>query len=127
MATKQKRETRYDPPKPEFKGFIRCDLDDDQKARIKKQTPDVDKLFDSVEALVDAGYKFGFSRDNYNNCYQCSLTCNNKESPNYLWCLTGRGPNLGSALMVLLFKHFEVLLEAWPVGEDMGKTFDVWG
>lgn len=129
MASKAspKRETKYDPPKFELKGFIRCDLDKDQLSRIKGQEADVLKLFDIAETLVDNGYKFGFSHDTYNSCYQASLTCTNKENQNYGFCLTGRGPSLPQALMVLMFKHFEICGEAWPVNEDFGKIRSEWG
>lgn len=127
MATKPKRETKYDPPKFELKGFIRCDLDKDSIERLKKTVLDVEKMMENVEPLVDQQYKFGFSRDSYNNCYQATLTCMNKENQNFGWVLTGRGPTLGQALLVLMYKHFEVTHEAWPVDDDFGKTRDVWG
>jgi len=85
------------PPKravqsnPSFRGFINIDLTDEDRAIIKSTKYDSNEWIVDLDKWVDNGFKFTFSYDDYNHCFQCIASRSDKEHKDYGIMLAGRG------------------------------------
>lgn len=123
MSTKRKSKSDAERV---FNGFVSCELDQETKVAAREWVRSQSDWWEHVLKLVDSGYKVSFSVDRYNDTHQCSLTCSDEASPNYGWCLVGRGPDPDSALGMACYKHYFVLSETW--GETAShRQRDEWG
>jgi len=131
MATKRKRETKYDPPKEgnAFVGFVNVAFGSTERAAFDEWlgTLDPNASWDWLQELIENDYKFSLKRDTYGGGCQASLTCALKSSPDLGLVLTGRGPDVYNAMLVLMFKATKLLVEDWIVYFDQSSTVDVWG
>jgi hypothetical protein len=79
------------PSNPSFRGFLNLTLTPDDKFTIKGTVYDESLFFADLDRWIDDGYKFTFSRDDYNHAYQVIGTRQDKEHPDYGILLAGRG------------------------------------
>lgn len=119
MATQKPKKKTAPQNNPTFRGFINIPLTDDLKNFIKNKPFD-DSVF--VQSLMEyhyIGYKFTFSHDDYQHCFQCIGTRQDKDHPDFGILLTGRGSSPLKAYKQWLFMVTEIIGEtAW---EDMLK------
>lgn len=111
--------------KGDWKGFVGCELTQDDKAAIREFSNRYGDAWTHVMGRVFAGYKLGVSYDNGNNSYNVSLTCWRSSDANNGWCLSARGGSVQSAVIALWYKD-EILLEgAWAkAGRTHQAKFD---
>lgn len=113
---------------PEWKGFVDCNLDKALKQAFHAwcETAVIDPMV-KVAELVDDGYKVSFSLDRYHDAYQAALSYQVNGHENSGLTLSGRGPDLNGALMMVLYKHLVVLEGKWGGGTQRSKDTDPWG
>lgn len=95
-----------------FRGFINIPLDAATKDFIKAR-PFSDEVF--VQSLYDMhykGFKFTFSHDDYQHCFQCIGARQDKDHPDYGILLTGRGSSPAKAYKQWLFMVTEIIGES---------------
>lgn len=76
---------------PLFKGFLNLNLTEEDKAIIKGTAYDNSSYASDLEKWVDSGFKFTFSADDYNHCFQVIGTKQDKDHKDYGIMLAGRG------------------------------------
>lgn len=103
-------------PNYEFKGFVDYVLTGDEKAFLKEQGVDFERLDNALEGACDKGYTFKFSWDSYNKCYMCIVAVSDPESANAGWFLTGRGSQPIKALRQALYICEQI---GWQFAEYM--------
>lgn len=87
----KRSKTRTAPSNPSFKGFLNMNLSDEDKSIIKSTAYDMAEWSGDLEKWCDSGFKFTFSEDTYNSCFQVIGTRSDKEHKDYGILLTGRG------------------------------------
>jgi hypothetical protein len=123
MPKKQERpagKKEYDPIP--FKGFINYALTDEEKARLKAAGVDHDRLWDSMEGLLESNWSAKFRYDYYNHAYQVTLSCNDSKSPDAGWFLTGRGSTPMKALRQALYIGQAINWQLAYFGEGQSKA-----
>lgn len=100
--------------------FASVRLNDAQKAHFEGWLADNAPTFeDTVTSFVLAGHKISFSRDNQNDCYIASLTCNNERSNNFEKVMTSRASTWFDALMMCCYKSIVVCENgSWPIEKN---------
>jgi len=110
------------PDKVAWKGFVQCEMNSERKKQFKAWTPKIDDLESAIQECLSPGYKLSFSVDTFHDTMQVSWYCSAEGDRNAGWCLTARGATIGSAFLVLLFKHTVILETDWtsapPLDED---------
>lgn len=76
---------------PNFRGFINVELSAEDKTIIKSTSYDMSDYSSDLEKWIDSGYKFTFSQDTYNKCFQAIGTRQDSEHPDYGIMMSGRG------------------------------------
>lgn len=115
-------------PQGDWKGFVQCNLGKQEKIDAKKwiEAQETSEL-EAIEPLVSDGYKVSFSQDGYHSAALCSISCVDPENTNYGFTLTGRAPDMRSALFMALYKHFIMLECDWSGREASSDRSDPWG
>lgn len=93
--------------------FVNYDLTKEEQALCKAWNFDLEDYFSVMDKLLDAGYKVGFSNDNYNKCYAAFLTPTKDTKDNQGLILSGRGSSPFKAFKQLVYKHFHIFDEHW--------------
>lgn len=124
MASKQPLPTQKSFPKTVW---VECDLGEDHKKHLKSLKVTAEKTMQGLDSLVVEGYKLSMSFETKNDCVGVYLTQPKPEGQEYTVCLSARGPSLDKALMVLLYKHFEMLQGDWSGKVKAGSYIDPWG
>lgn len=105
--SKGKRPTQ-NRPDFEFKGFISLPLSAESKNQFRGWYGEgLDKEVD-LGAILAGGYKLSASFYAGNGNFSASLTCVNPGDPNFGYALSAFGPDVSTALALVLYKH-EVL------------------
>lgn len=76
---------------PTFRGFINITLSDEDKAIIKATAYDMAEWSADIDKWIDNGFKFTFSDDSYNHCFQVIGTRQQSDHEDFGILLTGRG------------------------------------
>lgn len=76
---------------PSFRGFLNLNLTDEDKSIIKSTAYDEATWQGDLEKWIDNGFKFTFSADTYNHCFQVVGTRQDKEHVDFGIFLSGRG------------------------------------
>lgn len=100
-STKAGDSKGYAPPP--FYGFINYNLTDDEKKFLKEQGVDHERIWDSTESAIEAGWTFKFSWDGYNRSYQVVVSQRHPDSPQIGYLLSGRGSSPMKALRQALY------------------------
>lgn len=74
-----------------FRGFINIQLSDEDKAIIKATSYEMAEWSADLDKWVDNGFKFTFSDDSYNHCFQVIGTRQQSDHEDFGILLTGRG------------------------------------
>lgn len=91
MANKKPRSTPSVSANSTFRGFLNIVLTDEDKSIIKSAKYDMSEFASDMDKWIDSGYKFTFSEDTYNHCFQVIGTRRDSEHPDFGILLTGRG------------------------------------
>jgi hypothetical protein len=105
-----------------FKGFVACDLSEQQKTELKASLVTPEDLFEALLKDVEAGYRLTFSFDDYNQCHQVVGTPKAEDHDDYGWLLVGRGSSPLKALKQWFFKHHLVLRGDWTPGKGISRA-----
>lgn len=123
MATKNATETTKNGKSNEKAGdrmpsFVKYNLSDDERDQAKNAAETLADVGEIVAQLIDEGYKFSASHDNYGGGTQVFITPQKPDSVNAGWTLSARGPSLVLAVGVLAWKHFTLFSRDWPKDAD---------
>ncbi len=105
-----------DPSKaPRFNAaeFVQYELDKAAQASCKAWNVSADALLQSVLGLAEQGYSVTLKWDTYSQAHSAFMRLAGGTGPNEGLILTGRGSTPEKALKQLMYKHFEVMHEAW--------------
>jgi len=94
--------------------FVRYDLTEAEKAKVKGTEFDEIALVETIEKLTQAGYKMTFRWDDYNECQGCWLLAPENDENNKGLILTGRGSTSLKAFKQAAWLHFTRFKEIWP-------------
>jgi len=94
-----------------FRGFVNIPLTDDLKNFIKSRPFSETTFAETLMEYHYIGYKFTFSHDDYQHCFQCIGTRQDKEHVDYGILLTGRGSSPMKAFKQWLFMVTEIIGE----------------
>jgi hypothetical protein len=86
-----------------FYGFIQYSLTDGEKSFLKEQGVDYERLFDTMEGLIENGWTFKFGYDSYNHAFQTVVAQRFPDSPQVGYMLTGRGSTSIKSLRQALY------------------------
>jgi len=106
--------------------FVSCELSDAEKAEIRGNLLDPDKILDTLAELAADGYKTTISYDQRSDCVAAFLTALPSQRTNGGKALSSRGPSAHGALTVLFYKHFTKLKENWAANAKAAAK-DTWG
>lgn len=74
-----------------FKGFLNLSLTDEDKSIIKSTKYDLSDYVTDLDKWIDNGFKFTFSHDDYNHCFQVIGARSDRDHRDFGILLTGRG------------------------------------
>jgi len=80
---------------------------------ISEQWGVPEEVFDLATAMLENGYRLGFSFNPQNDAFICSVTCKAEESVNVGCTFTAFAGSWFEALQTALFKHYVVAQEQW--------------
>lgn len=125
MAAK-KPAKRQPPSNPSFKGFLNMNLSDEDKAILKATTYDEAMWQGDLEKWIDNGFKFTFSEDTYNHCFQVIGTRQDKDHKDFGILLTGRGSTPIKAFKQWVYVQTRLIGEAdWVDLLDDSPRFEI--
>lgn len=111
---------------PTFRGFLNIDLTDEDRSIIKSNAYDGAAWSADLDKWVDTGFKFTFSYDDYNHCFQCIGTRSNKEHEDYGILLTGRGSTAIKSFKQWLYIQTRLIGDAsWSELLDNGVSREI--
>lgn len=105
------------------KGFVNCNISDADKAAVKKYAQDADKILEALHSLIIQGYKYSVSESEKTSSFVASLTDRREGSPSHMYTLSAHAPDPLLAMASVLYKHYALLAETWPIS---GETGDGW-
>jgi len=110
----QKNKPTKKPSQPSntgFRGFLNINLSDEDKAIIKSTHYDLAEWSSDLDKWIDNGFKFTFSEDEYNHCFQVIAARQDKEHVDSGILLSARG-----STAIKAFKQW-VYMQTRLVGE----------
>lgn len=98
-----------------WKGFVRCELGAADKAALAERANSTSdkELLDTLEGVVDEGYKFSLSSARGESAYTASLYDVTQGRSSHGYTLTAYGRTGRKAILSLLYKHIAKLKEDW--------------
>jgi len=120
MAPKKPAPRRTSSANPPFRGFLNIDLSDEDRAFIKSTKYDGNEWLADLDKWIDNGFKFTFSYDTYNHCFQVIGTRSDKEHVDYGILLAGRG-----STAVKSFKQWIYIVTRLIQDNDWTSLLDV--
>jgi len=116
VPRKQQDRKRPFTDNPNWKGFIRCDLDTRLRGEFDEweKTVNIQETTFTLLAGCSEGLKFSIAYDFTNGVFVASLAGNNPEHPpTFGWTLTARASTWERAISALYYKHVVVMEEDW--------------
>lgn len=107
--------------------WVECDLNEEHKKHVKSLKMGPDKIIQGLDTLIGEGYKVSMMFEEKNDCVGIYCTAPRQEGQDFVMCLSARGPSVDKALMVLVYKHFEMLNSDWTGKLKAGSYIDPWG
>lgn len=107
--------------------FINWELTKEEKIAAKSYEVSLETLMGMLEGMVDDGYRISFKRDDYNKCFNCSITEPTRTDGSASRCIVSRGPSVGDAVRVAMFKHHVLLDGDWGALSTATLANDIWG
>ena len=109
------------------KTYVKLKLTDADKDRLRASDWTAEKVLFTLDKMVSDGYKISTQFEGNNDCVGVYATIAEEPHRNFKFCLTARGPDVMKALLSLFYKHYEVLAEDWPTGQQGNAASDGWG
>lgn len=107
--------------------FVRCELSDADREFCRENVMSELAVLETVEALTIAGIKVTFSYEQQNDCMAVYATGTDRAAKEFKSrTLTGRGPDLLSAVTVLAYKNERLLHNDWSAVQKAGEEAK-WG
>lgn len=97
---------------PAFRGFVNINLTDEDKAIIKSTKYDLSDYVTDLDKWIDNGFKFTFSADDYNHCFQVVSARQDREHEDAGILMSGRG-----STAIKAFKQW-IYIQTRLVGES---------
>jgi plasmid maintenance system killer protein len=107
--------------------WVSCELADSDKRHLKTLEVDWSTIMGSIERLISDGYRLSLGYEEKNDCVGVYLTAPKDTVPGFSVSLSARGPDVQRALLVLNYKHFEMLGGDWSGKVDTRGEIDPWG
>lgn len=107
--------------------FVDMELTADGKAAFKQWPFTHDSLISYVETRGNEGYKLGVSYKPDRGAWIASLTCVDKASPNFEYCLSAYGGDWLQAIAVLAYKDTVLLAGDWAAKHELEHNEDNFG
>ena len=130
MAKKQAQQ-KLTPTKrnDDFRGYLKCNITKEEKEQFHEwaEKAGMENILSTIARLVDADYKFSVKTDSYGGGVQAALTCADPNNEDQGLCLTARAPDFENAIMLLMFKHIELLRSEWDLHYQDSREISEWG
>lgn len=107
--------------------WVACELSSSDKKHLKAVEISLETIMAGLGRLIDDGYRLSMGYETKNDAVGVYLTAPKDPALEYTMCLSARGPTLERALVVLNYKHFEMLKEDWSGHVDKSGAIDPWG
>lgn len=110
MASKRITRNGKQSAKFEFKGFIPVEFTPDRIRDIQEWLSSRNMDYqDTLVRFTEGGYKFSTRYLDYGSCYSFSLTCHDRKSDYYGFCLTCQHSDFERGMGVILYLFTELL------------------
>lgn len=106
--------------------FVNYDLTTEDKARFKEWAHENAgmPIFEMMMHAIEAGFNLSCKWSDFEGCHTAFLIATDKNKELKGWLLSGRGSTPFSAIAGVLFRHFVLFEENWPIREDMKRARD---
>jgi hypothetical protein len=105
--------------------FVNYELPKDERAKFKKWAHEqLDQFWPMLDKLLDGGYALSVKHDDFNDCISAFLLPQGDEHAHKGFVLSGRGSSAVGAAMGVLFRHFIIFEEHWPVDKERHIALD---
>lgn len=126
MAKRKPTRSQSASNNPSFRGFLNIDLSDEDRQIIKSNAYDGATWLVDLDKWIDTGFKFTFSYDSYNHCFQCIGTRADREHVDYGILLTGRGSTAIKSFKQWLYIQTRLVGDAtWTELLDTGVSHEI--
>lgn len=107
-----------------WNGYVNVEIGSSQVDLAEAFIGDEKKAFMALGQAVVDGYKIAVSFDAENENFRATLTCFDRDSPNFGYALGSFGSDWYTAVAACLFKHFEISDEDWTsYAPKSGRSF----
>lgn len=116
MPRKTQDKKRPFTDNPNWKGFIRCELDGTLRSRFDEwsKTFGLDEVMSGLTGGIAEGFKLSIGYDFQNGVFVASMAGNDPDQPQFFgWTLTARASTWERAAEALYYKHFIIMEEDW--------------
>jgi len=111
---------------PDFRGFININLTDEDRAIIKSTKYDLADWVVDLDKWIDNGFKFTFSADGYNHCFQVIATRQDKDHEDAGIMLAGRGSTAIKAFKQWIYIQTRLIGESsWTENLKPRNDFEI--
>lgn len=107
--------------------WVKCELKESDKDDLQRRAVDAPELLSALGGIIEQGFKISISYDERSDCVGAYLTAPKEMFAGRVVCLSARAPDMARAVLVLLYKHFEVLHEDWSQDLPTGGGKGQWG
>lgn len=120
-----KKNTTTKLPKFEFKGFVNLEFTHAEKQLLSDwEASGLWEVGDCIQVLLEAGYKLGFSYDDYHGTNQVSLTCKDLGSIYAGHCFTFKHNDPVRSISICRWFYDSFLKHEDYRVETTGRKFD---
>jgi len=113
MAQRQRKRPIQSNERPEWQGFLDLRLDDAQLEALDTWKPKPTEVWDTVDEMVEAGYRFIISYNRVTKLASCTVMDDDAERKTGGFGLSSADSDGASALKMAIFKHLHVLNGDW--------------
>jgi len=109
---------RGNAPEKGFKQsqFINHSFTEGDKSQFKTWvSTSADEIWDLVDKALEGGYSLSIKHDTYHDCEACFLQTNDEKNQNFGFILTGRSRSGAVAVAAVLYRHYVLFEEQWPI------------
>lgn len=99
----------------EYAGYLVCDLNANHEKALEKHVLDAPSLFAWLQEMVDSGYKLVLTYSKDGASVRAELHDMDKDSDLAGWRLSSFAEDVHDALLVLHFKHTQILSGDWSL------------
>ena len=101
------------PRKIEWQGYLNVNLDSSDEVAFDAWQVERAFALSDIAILVDNGYKFSLTWDDFHSGFSASLYSGNAKLAWTGWTLTAWAESVDEAIKLMFYKHYEMCLEDW--------------